>query len=499
MSETLIARTRALAEQARIVYQGSPVESTAAALAARLDEPLRVAIAGKVKAGKSTMLNALVGESLAPTDAGECTRIVTWYVNGMTYRARIERRDGTSTPARFSRDGGALEVHLDGHDIDDVARLVVEWPSSALSTMTLIDTPGIGSLTADAEERTRSFLGRDAGPDGDLVGGADAVIYLMRHMHGADARFLEAFHDERVTATPVNAIGVLSRADEIGGGRADSLRAAGRIADRYRHDLNVRRLCQTVVPVAGLLAHLGGTLTELEFRAVAKVAQLPEDECESLLVSADRFTSAPSPLALAPEERAHLIDRFGLFGLRLANALVRAGKVTSSRQLAEELRQRSGLDDLRRELTTHFTLRRDLLKARATLHALTELVHRQPGPGTERLADDIERVEAGAHELAELELLVGMRAGAVVLDEDEAEEVERLVGSIGSAQAARLGLSPDASLRQLQTTALGAHDRWAVRAEHPFSSVAVMHAARVLQRSYQAILAELAATDRAAV
>ena len=45
----------------------------------RLDEPLRVAIAGKVKAGKSTLLNALVGEQVAPTDAGECTRVVTWY------------------------------------------------------------------------------------------------------------------------------------------------------------------------------------------------------------------------------------------------------------------------------------------------------------------------------------------------------------------------------------------------------------------------------------
>ncbi len=36
----------------------------------RLGEPLRVAIAGKVKAGKSTLLNALVGDELAPTDAG---------------------------------------------------------------------------------------------------------------------------------------------------------------------------------------------------------------------------------------------------------------------------------------------------------------------------------------------------------------------------------------------------------------------------------------------
>ena len=42
-------------------------------LTQRMTGPLRVAVAGKIKAGKSTLLNALVGEELAPTDAGECT------------------------------------------------------------------------------------------------------------------------------------------------------------------------------------------------------------------------------------------------------------------------------------------------------------------------------------------------------------------------------------------------------------------------------------------
>jgi tRNA U34 5-carboxymethylaminomethyl modifying GTPase MnmE/TrmE len=37
---------------------------------ARLREPLRLAIAGMVKAGKSTLLNAIIGEEIAPTDAG---------------------------------------------------------------------------------------------------------------------------------------------------------------------------------------------------------------------------------------------------------------------------------------------------------------------------------------------------------------------------------------------------------------------------------------------
>ena len=70
----------------------------------RLDEPLRVAVAGRVKAGKSTVINALVGERLAPTDAGECTKIVTWYRYGIGYDVTATLETATDDQCRSSDD-----------------------------------------------------------------------------------------------------------------------------------------------------------------------------------------------------------------------------------------------------------------------------------------------------------------------------------------------------------------------------------------------------------
>src|SRR3954453_9590217 len=139
--ETLVQRVAALLVSARAALAGSPAEADVLAIERRLHEPLRAALAGKVKSGKSTLLNALIGEQLAPTDAGECTRVITWYQDGPTYRVTVEPHDGPPQSLRFTRHGGALEVALDGMEPADVDRLVVEWPSATLRRMTLIDTP----------------------------------------------------------------------------------------------------------------------------------------------------------------------------------------------------------------------------------------------------------------------------------------------------------------------------------------------------------------------
>jgi hypothetical protein len=303
-------------------------------------------------------------------------------------------------------------------------------------------------------------------------------------------RFLESFYDQGVArATPINTIGVLSRADEIGVGRLDALSSARKIARRYRADEKIRGLCQTVVAVAGLLAQTGRTMRQHEFVALTQLAELPRSDIEAMLLSADRFSRAEldSPDSAT---RAQLMDRFGLFGVRLATTLIRQG-MTDPNAVAEELVKRSGLGELREVLATQFTERRDLLKARSALLAIDLVLTREPRPSAAPLAAELERILAGAHEFAELRLLSALRAKAVKLPVEAMQEAERLLGGDGGSAAARLGLEPNATRDEMWAAALDAVARWQRRAESPMSSRAVSDVARLVVRSCEGVLAAL--------
>jgi len=484
---TLVDRTRTVLTHALEVYRGTPFADRLAGLHARLDQPLRVAVAGRVKAGKSTLLNALVGERLAPTDAGECTRIVTWYQDGHTYQVNAHFDRQPPRQLRFTREDGQLDIDLGGLSAGDVRELVVTWPAQALRSVTLVDTPGIGSLTESASRRTWDLLV----PDEEETP-ADAVVYLMRHLHAGDVEFLRAFHDSEVSRpSPVNAIGVLSRADEIAVGRLDSMASARRVAARLGGDPNVRRLVQSVIPVAGLLAETAVTLTEEEVARLRTVADLEVKDAEELLLSADRFVSTRPDLGLTETERTALLDRFGLFGMRLATTMLRRKAAGTATELARELAERSGLNDLQDLLSSLFFERRDVLKCRSALLAVADVVRSLSRPGSDALAVEVEAVVASAHPFNELRVLSGLRSGWVSGKDEVVADLERVIGGAGGAAHQRLRLPSDADVPDLAAAANDALSRWQRRAENPMTSYELVVASRVAVRSCEGMLADL--------
>ncbi|HEV8559809.1 MAG TPA: dynamin family protein [Actinophytocola sp.] len=447
----------------------------------RLDEPLRVAIAGKVKAGKSTLLNALVGEAIAATDAGECTKVVTWYRDGPAPRILMHPKEGQPRPVPVVRRDGVLEIDLGGTPAERLDRLVVDWPAQSLRAMTLIDTPGIASLSTDVAARSLRFLGADE----DTPTEADAVLYLMRHLHVSDVDFLESFRDQGVArAAAVNTVAVLSRADEIGAGRIDAMVSARGIATRYRAEPALRDLCQNVVAVAGLLAHTGRTLRHSEFVELRDLAALDREKLDSVLLSADRFIGAEL-VESTVDLRRQLLQRFGVFGIRLATTLIRQGAGDPT-DLARELVDASGLPDLQQVLHIQFAERYDVLKARSALLALARTLRVDDGRG---LAGAVDRLLTSTHEFVELRLLSALRAGTVTLPQPLSAEAERLLGDHGVAAPIRLGLPAGTDPRQLHATALATLQRWRQHAEDPVLGHRATTACRVIIRTCEGMLA----------
>lgn len=487
----MTARVRADAEgllrTASAVYADDvAARDSIAELERRLHEPLRLAVAGMVKAGKSTLLNALLGEQIAPTDAGECTRVVTWYRYSETPTITLHPKEGEPRRLPVRRDHGRLVLDLGGTAAEEVGWIDVGWPLIGLKAMILIDTPGIASLSEDTSARAKSFLTPEEAPSS-----ADAVVYLMRHLHASDIKFLEAFRDTAAgAAQTVCAVGVLSRSDEIGSGRIDSLLSAGKVARRYELDGDLASLVLGVIPVAGLVAEGARTLRESEYAAFCELASLERVDRERLLVSADRFTRDSGATDLGAADRLHLLRRFGLFGVRLATALIRGGADSSS-ELSAQLVQQSGLIELQQFVRDQFRTRASALKVRGVLLGLDRLIRERPRAGTDEIRGGIERITAGAHALRELSLLAIARSEGLPLAAQDAADAQTIIGAKGTPIHTRLGVAETTGDDELRDRATALLVHWRRLGESPLTDRAAVGVCRVVIRSLEEIVSEL--------
>jgi len=188
----------------------------------------------------------------------------------------------------------------------------------------------------------------------------------------------------------------------------------------------------------------------------------------------------------------HLIDRLGLFGVRLTVTLIRAGEVRSATELAVRLAEVSGLGELRAVLVRQFTERSQLLRARSALAAVRAVVRRGGCSDAGMLEAAAEEVTASAHEFVEVRLLNDLRAGFLQVSDQLEEEMDRLLGGSGHSTAGRLGLSEGSTGEERRAAALAALTRWQQVATSPLTDRRLQLAARGVARTCEGILADLA-------
>lgn len=319
--------------------------------------PPRVVIVGRLKAGKSTLVNALIGAPVAETAALEATRVVTVYQDGAPSRAEVVGLDGSREPVDISQ-GQVASLPMEAQHIAYIHRWL---PSAAIRDLTLIDTPGLATLTVENEAATRRVLidgfeqTRSASVD------ADAAVFLF----DATPRVDEIEFLNKLPFTPLNTLGVLSRADGFGEGslgRRDPLEHATEHAGVLAH-----RLADTVsgvIPISGLMAQTShtGQLTEHDASSLATLSNL------SPLALVDVFEDDASSV-IDPVVRDRLLDLVGEYGVINGRQIAQRGAAALNSWLIE----RSGIAQLQQTLLSSLSQFAILHRAQRILDRLDRL------------------------------------------------------------------------------------------------------------------------------
>ncbi len=431
----------------------------------RLEEPLTVAVAGRLKAGKSTFVNALLGQRIARTDARECTRVVTWFRFGPREQVTVVDRKGRR--ARLALDSAGMVPDDLGMPIEEIAQVEVTLSIERLRHLQIADTPGLFSLDTGVSKKTEDVLGVD--PDSHaVIAHAEAVLYVMNQtVRTTDLEVLRQFRTLSTGAgnDAAAALGVLNKIDLLDG--PDPMGTGRRIAARHAEAL--RGEVATVIPYIGLYAEIArcGLLTESDARALEELAGLGIDERERLLSSQASFRSVPAPVT--PEHRSHLWVLLRENGVRRCLETIDAG-IRGSGALGRALLSDSGHHPLDAAIDDLFDSCAPALKATAGLQALTNLAWATPGEWGERARNEIEEVRAlpALHLLDEYAVLARCRRGELELPEALTAELAELVRT---------------PLQRRSDEGNGVQ-RWRAYANSGLRP-AVEHAARVVVRSYE--------------
>jgi dynamin family protein len=430
----------------------------------RLGEPLRVAIAGRLKAGKSTLVNALIGRRVAPTAVGECTRVVTRFRYGTADRVEVVGRDGSRRSLPLD-DDGMIPQRL-GVPAARVAYVDVALTSENLRDLTVVDTPGLASTDTGVSARAAAVVGApfDGGIDADStaeIAAAEAVVYVFTQaVRADDVRALEAFRDAsaRLASSPINALGVFGKADTLVGGAGDPWPVAGPLAEQQAGLL--ARTVADVVPVIGLLAETAqaGRLTAADAADLRSLSARPVAELRLMLASVDLFRTRPGPIP--PERRERLLALLDLYGIGFALAQYAADPQLSTGELVRRLVAVSGFPRLRHTLDLTFRWRADAIKAGWALSRLERLAgHARDRTDRDRLRDAVERLlrDPAYHRLRLLDAAQRVATGTVPLPADWEQELTRLATSDDPRWILRL---PGAADAEVAAAAVRAANRW---------------------------------------
>mgnify|MGYP006424665559 CR=1 FL=1 len=282
-----------LSERCKYFYFLQEYNSQIDELIRQCQQPFTVAVVGRMKTGKSTIINALAGSPIAITDVEEATATINFLCYGDCEQSKsfiVHYKNGFSETLPLDKLAQWTgKDHAVINRAKETAYLDFFAPIDSLKNMQIVDTPGTGSIKEEHETAASTFLNPSA-IDESTAGGrkADAIIYVMLPVaRASDEDSLGDFDKTRLSGSdPYNSVCVLHKWDGItDNSKTDALSKASKL----KKDMG--RLVADIIPISAPVALMAKTVSndyfELLIEVINDLRQLSEQERKMLYLSAE--------------------------------------------------------------------------------------------------------------------------------------------------------------------------------------------------------------------
>ena len=201
------------------------------------DRPLLLAVMGEFNTGKSTFVNALIGEEVVPMGITPTTATINLLTYGEHRSARVLWQDDHEDLLEWEAVGPFLRG-LDNAQARKVRVVELLYPAEELLRVNIVDTPGLNSIVEEHEATAREFLDR-----------ADAILWLFSADQAGkqtEERALMVIREQRLKT-----VGVVNKIDRLDPGQLEQVLAHLRTG--------FGELVETIQPVAAKQALEGQT------------------------------------------------------------------------------------------------------------------------------------------------------------------------------------------------------------------------------------------------
>ena len=433
----------------------------------RINEPMQLAIIGKISSSKSTLVNAILGKNeIMTTGQKEVTYNVGWLKYGSPDAdIIIHHKDGKPNTVKSQKEFSVWSTESHHTDIDNISYIETFDDAEILKEINIVDTPGLDALRGKDSQNTLDFI-QQVRPD--------AIIMLFTHSVAENVLDIVSKYNAGTTFNPLNAIGVLGKIDILWQETIERDKTALQIgqknaAKQLKKNSMLRKTLFNIYPISALQFLASSTLEESTFNTLAKLSGSEESQLSRAFTSVPNFLKPEAELNATVEQRTYIINSIGLYGAWIIVEGIKKGKITDLQSAKQLLWEESGAKQFMKVLHNHFGMRAKLIKMESIYQNIQQAIKATRGKAkdgtTLQLLGKIEQRISDlfsnlVQEHKEYELLNQLYNGEREIGEEEEREFFALCGEHGNSAIERLGLTSTVPPQDLIEKALERERYW---------------------------------------